>query len=47
MINDQENLDCGDDDIFDIALREAVRSGRVIRTKDDEGRDVYTAVPVS
>jgi hypothetical protein len=44
MINDQENLDL-DADTFDFALREAVRCGRVIRTKDDEGRDVYTAVP--
>ncbi len=30
------------EDIVDAALRELVRSGRVIRTKDDEGRDVFT-----
>ncbi len=41
-----ENLDT-DDDIIDLALREAVRQGRVIRTKDDEGRDVYRAAPVN
>ena len=30
------------EDIVDAALRELVRTGRVIRTKDDEGRDVFT-----
>jgi len=34
-----------DEDMLTVALREAVRQGRIILTKDDKGRDVYTAVP--
>ncbi len=43
MSSEVENLDVNED-IVDLALREAVRLGRVVRSKDDEGRDVYTAV---
>ncbi len=46
MNNESENLD-PNEDIVDVALREAVRTGRVVRSKDDQGRDVYTAVAVS
>ncbi len=35
------------DDIVDIALREAIRQGKIVRSKDDEGRNVYKAVPVN
>lgn len=38
------NLDVNED-IVDVALREAVRLGLVIRTKDEQGRDVFTAAP--
>lgn len=36
-----------EEDIVDVALREAVRLGRIVLSKDDEGRDVYTAVPAN
>ncbi len=44
---DEQDTENPLEDIIDIALREAVRQGRVVRSKDDEGRDVYTAVPVN
>lgn len=43
-MNEQENLDFKDD-IVDLALRELVRTGRVVRSKDDQGRDFFTLVP--
>lgn len=43
-MNVQENL-APESDIIDLALRELVRTGRVLRSKDDQGRDVYTLVP--
>lgn len=46
MSNEAENLD-PNEDIVSEALREAVRTGRVVRSKDDEGRDVYTAAPLN
>ncbi len=39
--------DIDEKDDFDFALAEAIKQGRVIKTKDDEGRDVYTAAPVN
>ncbi len=36
-----QNIPTTEDDV-DIALRELVRSGRVLHTKDDDGRDVFT-----
>lgn len=44
IMNVQENL-APESDIIDLALRELVRTGRVLRSKDDQGRDVYTLVP--
>ena len=46
MSDEAENLDVNEDAV-DEALREGVRRGRLIRTKDDEGRDVFTAVPAN
>ncbi len=45
-MNEAENLD-PNEDIIDAALREAVRTGRVVRSKDDQGRDVYRVVPAN
>jgi len=39
----QANIEV-ESDIVDLALREMVRTGRVLRTKDAEGRDVFTLV---
>ncbi len=47
MNNETENLSTNEDDTFSLALREAVRTGKVTRSKDDEGRDVYTVVPTN
>ncbi len=33
-----------EEDLVDVSLREAVRTGRVVLIKDDEGRDVYRVV---
>lgn len=46
MNTELENLGANED-IVDVALREAVRQGKIVRSKDDQGRDVYKAVPVS
>ncbi len=46
MTIESENINTTED-IVDISLREAVRTGRIVRSKDDEGRDVYTVVPTN
>lgn len=45
-MSEPENIEVAED-IVDLALREAVRQGRVIRSKDDQGRDIYAAVPAN
>ncbi len=46
MSDEAPNLELHED-IFDVALREAVRRGRITREKDSEGRDVYRPAPVN
>ena len=45
-MNKQANIEA-ESDIVDLALLEMVRTGRVVRTKDAEGRDVFTLVDPS
>ena len=45
-MNKQANIEV-ETDIVDDALSEMVRTGRVLLTKDDEGRDVFTLVDPS
>lgn len=40
MSDEAPNLEV-EEDIVDVALREAVRQGRITREKDSEGRDVF------
>lgn len=44
MSNEAENLDLIEDDV-DEALREGVRQGILVRSKNDEGQDVYRVAP--